>query len=325
MKTLNVILVVFFCWIPFKTIHAQGQEKDIEVQEKHISDMIIEALDKMLEEMNEPCSDSTFIVPRQFHNGWDIVSLPKINESETCNELLAKEVNDDISRTHFLKRIDIQYSREKGCIPEIFMISEVSRNPILSTGHLSCFNVSVCAGDESRTKYCFNQHVDAGQIKKNQRLDSLYKETLKDRLISLRDSANSDSIEVIIGASNVSRTRRPEHYQYVSEINYLTNAIEEIGLFKYTLSWFCSGPNVVMLTLEEIMEIGGVDRYTTDVMVFPSIKKIYIIRPINPPLFDEVFESAEEQMKKYEQYFESNTPVYVYKLSDLHTISEEAK
>jgi len=74
----------------------------------------------------------------------------------------------------------------------------------------------------------------------------------------------------------------------------------------------------VSVLIDTIFKYGGIDEFTTDIIIIPNLNKIYVSRPINPVIFNEPFEEAEKQMEKYRDYFSKNTPQYVKKLSSIN-------
>jgi hypothetical protein len=281
--------------------------------EKYITAVLNNYLDSLKAADNQPCSDSAYQPPRYRLNNWEIVILPKVDESSYCDKKLSAEVNSDFAKHGPVQQVDIEYSAEAGCVPEVFMISQVGTGSLMATGHLSCFNVSAVV--HGKKNYFFNQHVDVRRVRDNAKLDELYEKALSSRLAALKDSSKIDSLEIIIGASNLADTS--DIKTYLEDSRYLTEAIEKTKLFSHLSVWFCAGPNAVVVPLDTIFKYGGIDRFTTDVIIIPDLNKIYVSRPVNSQIFDEPFKEAEKQADKYRSYFSKNTPRYVAKLSDI--------
>ena len=316
-KILFIITVIVFG--VFLNIKAQDSTyarmlRQLEIQEKHIDKIMNSYFDSIEIANNSPCSDSTYQMPHYYLNNWEIVALPKVSESTRCNKELSKEINHDFETHDPVQGMDIQYSSEAGCVPQIFMISPVTTGSLIATGHISCFNVSVVAYGKNR--YFFNQHIDVPRVRNNTSLEKLYKKTLHSRLVALKDSSRKDSIEIIIGASNLTDTN--DIKLYLESSQYLTESIEKTKLFSYVSIWFCAGPNTVSVPIDTIFKYGGIDEFTTDIIIIPNLNKIYVSRPINPVIFNEPFEEAKKQMEKYRDYFSKNTPQYVKKLSSIN-------
>ena len=260
-----------------------------------------------------PCSVLNYTTTSYQISDWNIHMLPKVTESERCG--ISNIINKAIEPYGGLEQMDIQYSNYPDCIPEIFMISTIKnkKNVVWSSGHLSCFYVLIVAGD-----YQIYQHVDVTSIMQSQELDNLYKQALKQRLQALRDSSKVNTLSIFLGASNIDSISAFQDI-YQQESKYLLKCIKKCSLFKQYTVKYITGPNTISLNIEHLFQLGSIDDIlTTDIITIPAEKTFYIVRPINPIVFDTPFTDVKEQIIYYRDYFKKNgNSLYKERLSDI--------
>lgn len=265
------------------------------------------------------CSDPEF-QPAKYTtvNGWTVIHIPKVETGE-CG--LFNELNDRIKKAGSIEQMDIQYSNYDGCESTVFMLSDIMKenNPLLSSGHLSCLWGGSVSG-----QYYFGMHTDCDIVPASKKLNEKYLSTLSKRLQVLKDSSGIDTLTLFVGAGNIDSSDAYSN-TIKNRINYFVNTIKETKVFAEVNVFYVFGPNSASLPintmedLDRIFELGGPDAVlTTDVIIFPADKTIYVIRPVNPAIFDAPFFDIEQQISLYQKHFKAHgESKFVMKLSEI--------